>query len=469
MRIPRPPGARPRRTVVPALLAASAVLFAAACGVGGSAPAASSDPLQPAPELAPDQQVTITFESYNFGQAGSWSDTFTALLDRFRAEHPNITVNAQKPQGTSSNPAADAVSSVQTQAATGNVPDVVQLGFSDLGFTVDQMGAKPLEDLFGEEVAQNFGGTHPFAPAAARLATLNGRTYGVPFVLSTPVLYYNASLFAAAGLDPAQPPRTWDEVAAAARQITAATGKEGAYADCVTTVAKDWCLQSIIRSNGGRVLSEDRTTLQYAEPPAVEAVTMLADMVASGASPKFSQQQAVEAFARGDLAMILESSSLQGTFGRGAQGAGWELRGAATPSFGDAPAVPTNSGAALFVMSDDPAEQRAGWELIKFLTSDHAFTEIAKNIGYLPLRTGLVEDPAALADWAAANPTTGINIDQLARMEPWVSFPGTNYLQIRDGMMDAVEEVVLQGADPQATLDAAAQRGQALIPAGGGK
>jgi hypothetical protein len=34
-------------------------------------------------------------------------------------------------------------------------------------------------------------------------------------------------------------------------------------------------------------------------------------------------------------------------------------------------------------------------------------------------------------------------------------------------MMDAVEEVVLQGADPQATLRAAAERGQALIPAGG--
>ncbi|OZM79498.1 ABC transporter substrate-binding protein [Pseudonocardia sp. MH-G8] len=451
---------------VPALLATAAVLLAG-CGVGGSAPTAEPAPAQPAPELTPDQQVAITFESYNFGQAGAWSETFTALLDRFHAEHPNITVTAQKPQGTSSNPAADAVSSVQTQAATGNAPDVVQLGFSDLGFTVGQLGAEPLEDLFGDDVAQNFAGTHPYAPAAARLATLEGTTYGVPFVLSTPVLYYNATLFAAAGLDPARPPATWAEVAAAARQIKATTGKEGAYADCVTTVAKDWCLQSIIRSNGGRVLSEDRTTLLYAEPPAVEAVSVLADMVATGASPKFSQQQAVEAFARGDLAMILESSSMQGTFGRGAQGAGWELRGAATPSFGDAPAVPTNSGAALYVLSDDPARQRAGWELIEFLTSDAAFTEIAQNIGYLPLRTGLVDDPATLQGWAAANPTTAINIDQLERMEPWVSFPGDDYLQIRDGMMDAVEEAVLQGADPQATLGAAAERGQALVPAGG--
>jgi len=451
---------RPLRLAA-ALVAAALV---AGCGVGGSADSAA-DTVERAPELSPDQQVSITFESYNFGQAGPWTDTFNGLLTAFRAQHPNITVTAQKPQGTSPNPAADTISSIQTQAATGNAPDVAQVGFSDMGFVVDQLGAKPLDDLVGSDtVQQALGGAHPYAPAAASLGDLDGKPYGVPFVLSTPVLYYNASLFTAAGLDPATPPATWADVASAAARIKAATGKEGAYVDCVTTTAKDWCLQSIIRSNGGRVLSEDRTTLEYAQPESVQAVATLADMVRSGASPKFSQQQAVEAFARGELGMILESSALQGTFGKGAKGAGWELRGAATPSFGTTPAVPTNSGAALYVLADDPAKQRAAWELITFLTSDEAFTQIAKNIGYLPLRTGLMD--STLKDWAAANPTTAINVDQLNRMEPWVSFPGTSYLQVRDGMMDAVERVVLQGADPQTTLTEAQQRGQSLLGAG---
>jgi len=451
---------RPLRLAA-ALVAAALV---AGCGVGGSADPAA-DTVERAPELSPDQQVSIIFESYNFGQAGPWTDTFNGLLTAFRAQHPNITVTAQKPQGTSPNPAADTISSIQTQAATGNAPDVAQVGFSDMGFVVDQLGAKPLDDLVGSDtVQQALGGTHPYAPAAASLGDLDGKPYGVPFVLSTPVLYYNASLFTAAGLDPATPPATWADVASAAARIKAATGKEGAYVDCVTTTAKDWCLQSIIRSNGGRVLSEDRTTLEYAQPESVQAVATLADMVRSGASPKFSQQQAVEAFARGELGMILESSALQGTFGKGAKGAGWELRGAATPSFGTTPAVPTNSGAALYVLADDPAKQRAAWELITFLTSDEAFTQIAKNIGYLPLRTGLMD--STLKDWAAANPTTAINVDQLNRMEPWVSFPGTSYLQVRDGMMDAVERVVLQGADPQTTLTEAQQRGQSLLGAG---
>jgi multiple sugar transport system substrate-binding protein len=119
------------------------------------------------------------------------------------------------------------------------------------------------------------------------------------------------------------------------------------------------------------------------------------------------------------------------------------------------------------VFSNDPAKQRAGWELIKFLTSEQAYVTISSKIGYLPLRTSLVNDPNGLQSWAAKNPLVKPNLDQLAHMEPWISFPGTNYLQIRDGMMDAVENSVYQGADPQTALTAAKDRAAPLVPGGG--
>ena len=56
------------------------------------------------------------------------------------------------------------------------------------------------------------------------------------------------------------------------------------------------------------------------------------------------------------------------------------------------------------------------------------------------------------------------NLEQLENMEPWVSMPGNNYLQIRDGMMDAVESIVYQGADPSSTLKAAQDQGTELLP-----
>jgi multiple sugar transport system substrate-binding protein len=458
---------RKSRFLAGATLSVAAVLFAtSACGGLGSTPTAQSS-ASSVPELSANQHVSITFESYNFGQAGAWTDTFNALIAKFQQTHPNIKVTAQKPEGNSPNPAADAVSSVQNESSTGNPPDVAQLGFGDLDYAIHDLGAKPLDDLFGKStVQQNFQGAHPFAPTAKTLGDWSGKTYAVPFVFSTPVLYYNATLFKQAGLDPEHPPTTWAQVTQAAQAIKSKTGKDGEYSDCLTRIATDWCFQSLVRSNGGRVISQDRSKLTFAEPQSVQAVQMAQDMVKSGASPKLSQLQGYTEFARGDMGMILETSAIQGTFMKGAKAGNWDLRATTEPSFAGQQAIPTNSGSALFVYSKDPAKQRAAWELIKFLTSDAAYTMISSKIGYLPLRTGLVNDPGGLQTWAKANPLINGNLDQLSRMEPWVSFPGSNYIQARNTMMDAVEKVVYQGADAQSTLSAAQDQASKLLPTG---
>lgn len=454
-----------KKSLVAACAATALALAAAGCGLGTTeTPAAVSR----APELAPDQKVSIVFESYNFGQAGAWTDTFNELIDDFEKTHPNITVTAQKPQGNSANPATDTIPSLQSQLTAGNPPDVAQLGFSDLDFAVNQLGAAPLDDLVGkDEVQRNFDGSrHPYAPTARALGDWNGKTYGVPFVFSTPTLYINQDLFAAAGLDPARPPATWDEVKRAAVAVKERTGKDGAYVDCMTKASKDWCFQALVRSNGGRVLAQDRRSLSFAEAPAVEVVQSMQNMVRSGAMPNRTQTQAVDAFARGELGMILESSATQGNFLKGAAGK-WRLGAAPMPGFQGKPTVPTNSGAALLVFSHSPEKQRASWELMKFLTSEQAYTKIASKIGYLPLRTGLVDDPNGLKSWADKNPYLKPNLTQLANMEPWVSMPGPNYLQIRDGMMEAVESAVFQGADAATALRAKQAEVSKLLPGGG--
>ncbi|WP_278262453.1 ABC transporter substrate-binding protein [Nocardia sp. AG03] len=443
----------------------TAALVLSGCGLGTTV-SSETTAAAPIPELAADHRVSITFESYNYGMAGAWTDTFDALITEFGKRHPNITVTAQKPQGNSPNPATDTISSIQNQIVAGTPPDVAQLGFSDLDFTVHQLRAKPLDVLVGRaEVDRNLDGApHAYAPRARTLDDWDGHTYGVPFVFSTPVLYVNASLFTEAGLDPARPPATWAEVATAAARIAERTGRGGVYIDCLTKTAKDWCFQSLVRSNGGRVLSADRRTLTYAEDPAVEVTRMAQDLVNTGAMPRLTQKQGYEAFARGEIGMILETSAIQGTFVTGAEGR-WDLRSAPMPTFGDKPAVPTNSGAGLHILSDDPVRQRAAWTLIEFLTSEESYIRIARGIGYLPLRTGLLDQPDGLADWAAKNPLLAPNVAQLATMEPWVSMPGDNYLQVRDGMMDAVEAIVFQGRDPWSTLAAAQAAGTELLPA----
>ncbi|MCS7002324.1 MAG: extracellular solute-binding protein, partial [Dehalococcoidia bacterium] len=182
-----------------------------------------------------------------------------------------------------------------------------------------------------------------------------------------------------------------------------------------------------------------------------------------GAHPSISPTEALEAFQNGRLGMVLTTSALQGTFLRAAQGR-WDLRAGGMPAFGNNPVRPTNSGAALMILTDDPVKQRAAWELIKFLTSERGYTVLTSVMGYLPLRPSTVNDPQYLQDFVRRNPQILPNLAQLDQLEPWVPFPGPNYGQMRNIMMQAVEQAVLGPGDARAIMTDAQQRASALMP-----
>ena len=404
-----------------------------------------------------DAPVTITFYDYNLASAGLGADGTKKLLAEFAAANPNIKVNAV---GV---PSPDMTSRIQTDGAAGKMPDVAQVVFDGLAFVKDSLGAKALEDLVpADELKADFEGT---SPNGLKLGVIDGKTYALPFTFSTPVLFYNADLFKAAGLDPDKPPRTWAEVEQDALTIQQKTKAKGFDTGVVGAGATgfDWLLQSVILSNGGRTLSEDRKTLSFAEPAAVAAVSMLRHLHDVGVFDNNPSNTSIENMGAGQLGMLLNTSALQRALIAGAQGK-YELRSATMPGFGDKLAVPTNSGSGLVILASDPVKQRAAWELMKFLTSKRGYTIITSEIGYLPLRTDIVNDPAYLGDWVKAHPLVQPNLDQLSRLQPWVAYPGSNYRQIEKLMMDAMEQAVFGGADVASTLKAAQDQAQGLMP-----
>lgn len=448
-----------RRSLTGGAVALVAAFALTACsGTGGAESSAASV----VPKLTDDQQVEIVFESYNLTQAGVWTDTVTQLITEFEEAHPNITVKAQPTQGAAAQ-AGNYVGSVQTQLLAGNPPDVAQLTYDALEYTATQLGAKPISDLVSpEELADAFEGEHPMHPNARVLADWDGKTYGMPYVFSTPVLYYNADMLRAAGVTGTPKLATWDDVEQVAAQLAEKNGKPGLDISCLVK-GGNWCMQGLFKSNGAEVLSEDRSTIGFGSDEAIATVERFAEMTEAGVLRSSDAAAQMEGLMKGDTAMILTTSAMQGMFMQAAAAGGWELAAAPMPGFGDAAAVPTNSGSALFVLSEDPAKQRAGWELIKFLTSDRAYELITSQIGYLPLRTGLVEPGGALEEWAASNPLAQPNLEQLDRMEPWVSYPGNSYVQVDDLLATAIEEVVYYGKPAAETMTDAAERAQALI------
>jgi multiple sugar transport system substrate-binding protein len=397
--------------------------------------------------------VSISYYNYNLASAGIGAEATKELIAEFTAAQPNVKVEGVPVSS------GQILARVQADLVAGRTPDVAQLVFSDLDFVVRNLGVKPMTDIVPpEEWAAHTGG---MVPAGLNLGALDGKVYGLAYVFSTPVLFYNATLFKQAGLDPDMPPATWAAVKEAALKLRAATAKNGVYPGVYSEF--DWLLQGLFLSNGGRALSEDRRRVTFGESGAVGAIEMLRDLVKSGANAKLAESESGDAFMSGNLGMILTTSVYQRAFLNAAKDK-FELRAAKMPSFGDKPARPTNSGSALFILSKDPVKQRAAWELVKYMTSKRGYTVITSKIGYLPLRLDIVDDPQYLGAWARENPMVRPNLEQLTRLNQWVAFPGANYRQIARIQIAAVNEAVFGDGDIAKIMREAQERAQALMP-----
>lgn len=407
------------------------------------------------PPIPANTQVTITFENYNLASAGIGREATMKMIDSFMKQYPNIKVE------TKATPSTEIMASARAQIVAGNPPDLFQGLLREWDVVVENITPVPLEEIAStDELKAHFAGVYPFHPKAIALTQREGKTYGLPYVFSTPTLFYNADIFRAAGLDPNKPPTTWAEVKTAGLVIKEKTGKGGIYVHCIEL---DWCTQAIHLSNGGSVLSPDRKTIKFGEKETIESMAMWQDLVKSGVHITQSGSEATDSFNAGNLAMFLQTSAVQGSILTASKDK-WELKSTGMPSFGNKQVQPTNSGSGLAILSNDPVKKRAAWELMKWLTNEEAFTIITSEIGYLPLRTGIVNDDRFLKAWVTKNPQILPNLEQLDGLQPSVSFPGDNQVQIRNIYLRAIQDVLLAGTDPATTMTEAAKRSQELMP-----
>ncbi|WP_165367981.1 ABC transporter substrate-binding protein [Phytoactinopolyspora endophytica] len=434
--------------------AALAVTLAtvAACGDDGTTD--SSSPAAGEAGHDDGDVVTLTFESYNYGTEGVGGEGTQQLIDEFEATHPNIRI---EPAGT---PAGEIHTSVHAQAAAGNPPDVAQIGWSKFGFVLENLPYVPLDEVApADELEAHLDGMYP---AAVQLGMHDDRLAGLAYSVSTPTMFVNADLFIEAGLDPEDPPSTWADAEEAAHAIVEQTGAQGIYVDAAGEAKSDFLTQTLINSNGGRLVGEDGS-LQLDEPPAVEALAMLGDLTDSGAQPPVGESEAVAMFEAGELGMLVSSTALLGGFAASTDGV-FELETAGLPAFDGQQIAPTVSGAGVFVFADDPAKQEAAWEFVRFLTGDDGFTILASVIGYLPLRPALIDDPAYLGEFFADDDRLLPTIEQLDSLVPYQVLPGENSQQALELMQDsAVAPIMISGADPDSTLTDVAARVRELL------
>ncbi len=85
----------------------------------------------------------------------------------------------------------------------------------------------------------------------------DSKVYGLPWRNYSMGLLYNKTLFTKAGLDPADPPKTWDEVRTAAQKITALGEGIAGYGDYSKSNTGGWHFTAELYSLGGEIAVKD--------------------------------------------------------------------------------------------------------------------------------------------------------------------------------------------------------------------
>ncbi|MCC6798825.1 MAG: extracellular solute-binding protein [Anaerolineae bacterium] len=323
--------------------------------------------------------------------AGAMQDTMTEIVNAYQEANPGVTVTLElEPEG----------GAFQALIAAGNQPDLIITSFGpQLGTLAEQGAAVAVEDLSG--AAELLDRLEP-----ASVQKLYGHNYYVPIGADVTLMIYNKALFEEAGLDPADPPVTWDEFLAAAEAIDALPARENGddvYGTVFWNEALQWggwywnMLQPIY-------LNANQDECQLLNNLATDIVF---DREECELDKFFEFTHAAQQFAP----PTMEKNFFGRNIGMWLQyGYSWEpnLESAAgepmvigedvgvapvpVPEEGET-AFTTFGGRAAVILKTTPEREARAWHFLNYLMEDENNLKFITELGYLPVITALNDNP----------------------------------------------------------------------------
>ncbi|GAA5054478.1 ABC-type glycerol-3-phosphate transport system substrate-binding protein [Thermocatellispora tengchongensis] len=268
---------------------AALALALTACGAPSSGGSASGD-----------GTVTITVGDRPSADQAAARAFFDRRVQEFHQAHPGIRIEPSETVWD--------VQTFQANVAGGTLPDVIKVPFTEIQSLIAR---RQVADITDELKA--VGLADQLNPQTLKIVQgRDGRIYGVPVLPYAIGLFYNRALFEKAGLDPAKPPRTWDEVRTAAKAIAEKTGQAG-YAQMTTENTGGWMLTAQSYSMGGSIESEDGSKATFDDAATRNALTYLKQMRweddSMGTNFLYNMNDIAKDFAAGKIGMFLSVPS----------------------------------------------------------------------------------------------------------------------------------------------------------------
>lgn len=264
-------------------------------------------------------EVTLKLVVADYDVAGGESSKnyWAELTEEFESKNPDIKVQVQVESWN------DVDRKVAEMVKAGEAPDIAQIGAyadyaaADKLYSADQMLSIPVQSNFLRPLT-----------AAGEMKRVQ---YGLPFVASTRLLFYNKKLFAEAGIT--EDPKTWDDLRADAEKLKLNTDVKYPFAlPLGPEEAQAETMMWLLSGHGG-----------YLDPVAKYAFDSQANidtfdwlknnLVGKGltgpvAPGKLNRKDAFAAFTRGEVGMLNGHPSLM----QAAEKAGVDVGKVALPS-----------------------------------------------------------------------------------------------------------------------------------------
>ncbi|GGA86378.1 ABC transporter substrate-binding protein [Brucella endophytica] len=396
-------------------------------------------------------ETTLTV---HYPMPGFFKDVMDTISKKFMEENPDIKIQFASPSATYE----EGIQTILRQAGTDAQPDVTFIGLNRLRMIDERNVAVDLGPLIAKEGNMAEQG---FSDTILKLAQVRGKQIGLAFATSNPIMYYNADLVKAAGGDPDNPPKTWDEVIALGGKIKAlGNGVDGID---FRWQGDDWMFSALLFGAGGKMLNEDETKVAFNGPEGQKAVEILDRMVKEGGMPVFTKPAGEQAFAAGKVGFSFQTTgALINTIKN--VGNKFDLRTAKIPLIDPEKGRLPTGGNAVVILTKDAVKQEAAWKFAKFAAGPYGASVVVPGTGYVPNNELAAKSPEYLGDFYKKNPLFQASLNQMPLMVPWYAFPGSNGVKVTQTIVDNLSRIVDQSATPQEALEDAAADVQDLLP-----
>ena len=364
---------------------------------------------------------------------GNYTETMTAAVAAFRAkEHPHLVQVFE-------------VGTATMMAAEGAIYPIEKL-MTDAGESFDKSD---------------------FLPAViSYYQTPGGELLSMPFNSSTPVLWYNADALEAAGV---APPETWDEVKTVAKALVD-NGMEcgisfGWQSWVMIENYSAWHDIGLGTKENGFAGFDTEFTFNNEQVAA-----RLDDVAAMSKDSLFKyggrRGDSLPMFTNGECGMWMNSSAYYGSIKSQAEFNFGQTMLPLDTSVADAPQNSIIGGATLWALAGHEDEEYKGVaKFMTYLSSPEVQAWWHQETGYVPITTAAYE-LSKTQGFYDSNPGTDTAIKQLSLNAPTPNSRGLrfgNFVQVRDIINEEMEALWAGDKTAQEALDAAAERGNALL------